>query len=74
MKIIFENGKTENVEFKGKTVIDLLNQLNINPLTVLVINNKKVLTEDINIENIKQIELLGVLSKGWSAQNVPKML
>lgn len=64
MKIIFENGDVTEIDFKGKTVQDLLTKIKINPLTVLVISNKKVLTEDINIQKLKKIELLGVLSKG----------
>jgi sulfur carrier protein ThiS len=64
VKIIFENGDVTEIDFKGKTVQDLLTKIQINPLTVLVISNKKVLTEDINIQKLKKIELLGVLSKG----------
>jgi sulfur carrier protein ThiS len=62
MKII-QNDKKTTIKFKG-TVKQLLEQLNINEETVLVIKENQVLTTDIQIEDKDTIEILSVISGG----------
>ncbi len=67
MKIIVCNEKEqtkEEIGFSGKKVKELLQQLNINPETVLVIRKDEVLTEDEILNEDEQIEILSVISGG----------
>ena len=64
MQVNIEQDNTKKtLDFTG-TVKQLLNKLNINPETVLVIRNSEVLTEDIQLTNDNIIELLSVVSGG----------
>jgi len=65
IKIFNEKDRTNTtIDFNKSTVNDLLNQLNINPETVLVTRNNEVLTEDETLENNNTIEILSVVSGG----------
>ena len=65
LEIFFEKSqKTEKISFSGKTVHDLLDQLNINPETVLVIRASEVITEDERLANNNKLEILSVISGG----------
>ena len=67
MKIIVENERertTTEVIFIGKSVLDLLRQLKINPETVLTVRNKEVITEEEFLNNNDKIQLLSVISGG----------
>ncbi len=66
MELIVKNELTgsSKIEFKGKVVLDLLQQLEINPETVLVTRNNEVLTEDIPLNPKDQLEILSVVSGG----------
>ena len=55
---------TTKVNFSGKTVKELLLQLNINSETILVIRKNEVLTEDEVLQKGDQISLLSVISGG----------
>ena len=64
MKIFIEaTEEKKEVDFKGKAK-DLLNQLQINPVTVVLVRNGKLITEDELLENDDEIELLAVVSGG----------
>ena len=67
MKIHVQNERDnsiETVKFTGKTVIELLQQLNINKEAVLVIRNNEVITEDEELEDNDKLEFLSVISGG----------
>ncbi|MBI2662197.1 MoaD/ThiS family protein [Candidatus Woesearchaeota archaeon] len=55
---------THTISFPRKTVKDLLQQLNINSETVIIIRNNTVITEDELLKNDDEIELLSVVSGG----------
>ena len=55
--------RTQNIEFTG-SVQELLQKLEINPETVLVVRNNDVLTGDVGLENSDIIQLLSVVSGG----------
>ncbi len=55
---------TEQFEFTGKTVQELLEQLNVNPETVLVVKQGEVVTHDHELEHQDVVELLSVISGG----------
>jgi sulfur carrier protein len=54
---------TEKISFSG-TVEQLLQQLDLNPETVLVIRLNEVLTEDEELADEDTIEILSVVSGG----------
>ncbi|MBI4438504.1 MoaD/ThiS family protein [Candidatus Woesearchaeota archaeon] len=56
-------GKTEELNFTG-TVEALLRELGINPETVLVTRDKKLLTKDTALANKDSIRILSVISGG----------
>jgi sulfur carrier protein len=55
---------TEQVNFAGNLVKELLQHLKINPETVLVIKNNEVVTEDEPLQQSDSLELLSVISGG----------
>ncbi len=55
---------TQDVTLTGKTLIDLLKQLKINPEVVIVVRNNEVITEDEILNDNDTIELLSVVSGG----------
>ena len=55
---------TKNIIFTGKTVFDLLKQLEINPEVVIVVRNNEVITEYEILNDQDKIELLSVVSGG----------
>lgn len=67
MKITVKNEKdstTNEISFLGSTVKELLEQIAINPETFLVIRNNEVLTEEEELKDQDQLELLSVISGG----------
>jgi|SaaInlStandDraft_4_1057021.scaffolds.fasta_scaffold501704_1 sulfur carrier protein ThiS len=64
MKIyIQKTGKNSEIKFSG-TVLKLLNQLEINPETVIVTSNDVLVTEEDKLINSDLIEILQVVSGG----------
>jgi sulfur carrier protein ThiS len=64
MKVKFEqDDSTKDLDFTG-SVLELLEILNVNAETVLVVRNSEVLTDDIILNNEDLIELLSVVSGG----------
>jgi sulfur carrier protein ThiS len=64
MKIFIErNNKWLNLKFNGN-VKALLQQLKINPESVLVIRNNKLLTEADKLRNNDEVKILSVISGG----------
>lgn len=55
---------TIKIEFTGKSVKDLLDQLKLNPEAFLAVRNNEVITEDEMLQDNDQIELLSVISGG----------
>ena len=67
MDITIKNEKdstTNEINFQGKTVRELLKQIQINPETFLVIRNNEVLTEEEELKDKDKLELLSVISGG----------
>lgn len=65
LKIFNEREQTTaEIEFDGKTVIELLNHLNLNPETVIVSRNSEVLTEKEILNENEFIEFISVISGG----------
>ena len=58
-----KNNSTEKISFSG-SVKELLEKLNINPETVLVVRNNEVITEDENLDDDDSLEILSVISGG----------
>lgn len=58
------NSTTEKINFSGKTVKELLNQLKINPEIVILTRKNQVLTEEDSLKNKDKIEILSVISGG----------
>jgi len=55
---------TEKIFFQKKTLGELLNQLRINPETIIAVKDNTVITEDEELEDNETIELLSVISGG----------
>jgi len=55
---------TQKVFFQKKTLGELLNQLRINPETIIAVKDNTVITEDEELEDNETIELLSVISGG----------
>lgn len=63
MKVYIEKiGKTANA--KAPSVLALLKKLNINPVTVLVVKNGTLVTEDSKLSDKDEIKILSVVSGG----------
>lgn len=58
------DNRTETVAFSGKTVQELLQQIKINPETVIVVRNSEVITEQETLHDNDKLELLSVISGG----------
>ncbi|MDK2849399.1 MAG: sulfur carrier protein [Candidatus Woesearchaeota archaeon] len=65
MKVFLEKeGKYLDVEFKGKTVPDLLKQLNLNPQEVVVVKNDEIVLGDEPMSEQDDVKILSVISGG----------
>lgn len=67
MKITVKNERDntlKTVAFTGKTVKELLQQIKINPETVLVVKNNQIITESEFLEEKDRLDLLSVISGG----------
>lgn len=65
MKVYLEKEQKElELTFKGKTVKELLKQINVNSETVIIVRDNEVLTLDNSITNEDDIKLLSVISGG----------
>ncbi|MDN5328129.1 MAG: sulfur carrier protein [Candidatus Woesearchaeota archaeon] len=65
MKVFLEKeGKYLDVEFKGKTVADLLKQLNLNPQEVVVVKNDEIVLGDEPMSEQDDVKILSVISGG----------
>lgn len=63
MKVFIERTKEEGVSSAG-TVADLLQELDINPGTVLVVRDGVLVPEDASLEGAKEVKVLSVISGG----------
>ena len=64
MKVFIEKeNKKENIEFEGD-VKELLEKLDINPETVIIISNDQVVTENEKLKGDEEIKILSVVSGG----------
>lgn len=64
MKVFIERQKKNlNLKFSGM-VCELLEEIKVNPETVLVVRNDELLTSDMKINNSDEIKLLSVISGG----------
>mgnify|MGYP001571547705 CR=1 FL=1 len=62
---IERENRNKSVEAKGKMVIkDLLKELNVNPVTVIVVKNNELVTEDSLVNDKDKIKLMSVVSGG----------
>lgn len=55
---------TQQIDFTGNSVKDLLKYLNVNPETVLVVREGEVMTEEEILNENDFLELLSVISGG----------
>ena len=55
---------TQNITFAGTTVHELLQHLQVNPETVLVVRDQQVITEKEPLRNQDSLKLLSVISGG----------
>lgn len=63
MKVFIEReNKTKDI--KAKTIKEILERLNINPVTVLTVVNDELVTEDRKLNNNDKVKLLEVVSGG----------
>ena len=58
-----ENNRLQ-LDFSGTTVRELLEQLKINPETVLVVRENQVITESEILQHKNHLEILSVISGG----------
>jgi len=64
MKVFIEKeNKKENIEFEGD-VKELLEKLDINTETVIIISNDQVVTENEKLKGDEEIKILSVVSGG----------
>lgn len=64
MKIFIEKeNKVKDIKFQGR-LSDLLKKLKINPQTVIITRNKKLITLDTQLNQGDKIEILSVVSGG----------
>ncbi|ADZ09509.1 hypothetical protein Metbo_1267 [Methanobacterium lacus] len=64
MKIIFSEGQTENLNIENVSVKELLEDLEIEPLEVIVKKGSLVLQEDETIQNNDEIMIIKVIHGG----------
>ena len=55
---------TEHIQFAGKSVFELLQQINVSSEAVIVVRNNDVLTENDVLDDNDEIQLLSVISGG----------
>lgn len=63
MKVFIER-TNEYKETEAKTIKELLNQLKINPTTIIITKNNELIAEDSEIKENDEIKLLSVISGG----------
>ncbi len=63
MKIYIER-TNEYKEANGKTVLELLTKLKINPTTIIITKNGELVTEEEKVTEKDEIKLLSVISGG----------
>ena len=62
---IDRENKNKTIELdKNSVVIDLLKELNINPVTVIVSRNNELILEDEKLNDNDEIKILSVISGG----------
>lgn len=64
LKIIFSEGQTENLNIENVSVKELLEDLEIEPLEVIVKKDSLVLQEDETIQNNDEIKIIKVIHGG----------
>ncbi|MBU0456513.1 MAG: MoaD/ThiS family protein [Nanoarchaeota archaeon] len=65
LKIFDEREQTtKTIQFRKKTVKELLLQLDINPETVIVTKDNEVITEEELLKDKDRLEILSVISGG----------
>lgn len=64
LKIIFSEGQTENLNIKNVSVKELLEDLEIEPLEVIVKKGHLVLQEDETIKNNDEIKIIKAIHGG----------
>ncbi len=65
MKInVFIERENKNIEVEATTIPELLNKLNINRETVLIVKNNQLITDKAPLNNNDNIKLLSVISGG----------
>lgn len=64
LKIIFSEGQTENLNIENISVKELLEDLEIEPLEVIVKKGNLVLQEDETIQNNDEIKIIKVIHGG----------
>jgi len=64
LKIIFSEGQTENLNIENVSVKELLEDLEIEPLEVIVKKGNLVLQEDETIQNNDEIKIIKVIHGG----------
>ncbi|MGC9079384.1 MAG: MoaD/ThiS family protein [Nanopusillaceae archaeon] len=65
IKVFIERYNTENeIEFKGETVRELLEMLNLNSSRFIVVKNGEIVVEDDKIEDGDYIKILDAVSGG----------
>ena len=64
LKIIFSEGQTENLIIENVSVKELLEDLEIEPLEVIVKKGSLVLQEDETIQNNDEIKIIKVIHGG----------
>lgn len=60
---IEKTGKTHELEFQGSASA-LLNHLDINPITVIIAADRKLIPLDADVSAAKRIDILSVVSGG----------
>ena len=60
---IEKTGKIKQIMFEGK-VRSLLQKLNINPETVIVVKNNELITEEDLVKNKDKLKIMSVISGG----------
>lgn len=64
LKIIFSEGQTENLNIENVSVKELLEDLEIEPLEVIVKKGHLVLQEDETIKNNDEIKIIKAIHGG----------
>ena len=63
---IDKENKNSVLELNGNpSVLEVLNKLKINPVTVIVSRNNELILEDEKLKDNDEIKILSVISGGW---------